>query len=136
MTLIELLAVLAPVGLATVGFIAGAAHGPMFAVFSALACAASLPLLGLLIASVEGTLSGRPFWPACRSCPRPEYEFVRELGRSVARCVCGASYVRHGRQCLHLLPGGATRPFLRWRPLRGWVLEGAANVDHAGAPYR
>lgn len=135
MTLIELFVVLALLGFCVLGYTVGSASGSVPGVIGAFAGVACLPVLGLIAVQVERALTGRPSWPVC-SCGRDEYGFEWIHGRCVARCECGAAYVRRGRQCLRLLPGGVTRPFMRWRPLRGWTPEDSPESDDPRTPYR
>jgi hypothetical protein len=136
MTLIEMLIVLAFLGLGIGGFLAGLPDGPLAGVLGALAGVLVLPALALVVVQIEQTLTGRPQWPACRDCAHDGYSFEWAHGHCVARCACGAGYVRRGRQCLRLLPGGATRPHMRWRPLWGWVREGGPGAEDPRTPYR
>lgn len=137
MNLIEPVVVVLMFGLGgACGIIGWQEGGPMFGVLGGLVGVMFFPMLALAAVHVAPTFSGRPYWPECRDCRRDAFSHEFVHGRCVARCGCGAAYVRRGRQCLRLLPGGATRPYLRWRPLLGWASERASDPAELRAPYR
>lgn len=90
----------------------------------------------LVFEALDALLHGRPHIPPCEPCGSASFTCDRAHGTVAWTCACGRRYVRHGRQCRQLLPGGATRPYRRWRPLRGWQAERAEIVDPASLPYR
>lgn len=87
---------------------------------------------------IEGFLHGRPTWPTCERCNADDPTHVRSDSPLIVvmRCNCNRRFVRRGRQCLEVLPGGATRPFRRWHPLRGWLDESGAIPPSVETPYR
>lgn len=65
---------------------------------------------------------GRPALPDCRSgrCGLTDYK-IEDHGREVHfLCRCRMEYVRRGYRFLEVLPDGSEKPYLRWRPFRGW----------------
>ena len=136
MNLIEVVAVFAIVGLGVSCGAVASDGGAVCGVLGALAGLGFFPLLGLAAVHIEPTFTGRPHWPRCSDCGGGDYRFDWSLGHCLARCACGAGHVRRGRQFLRVLADGATRPYLRWRPLRGWVDDSTPTADEARAPYR
>lgn len=99
-----------------------------------LALFGTLALL-ILLDQLASWRTGRPQWPACR-CGNKDLSFDRALEQSIASCPCGAQYVRHGLECREVLPGGASRPYLRWLPFRRWIDVSTADSTPELAPYR
>ncbi len=99
-----------------------------------LAFFATLALI-LGLETIESWRTGRPYRPACR-CGNTKYSHDRALEQSVATCPCGAMYVRHGLEYREVLPGGATRPYLRWLPFRRWIDVRTADGTAELSPYR
>jgi len=99
-----------------------------------------------LVVSVLGYLAeliylGRPWYPSCRSgnCrygnrghtgdykfrgPNGDYEFRRlDNGKFGLFCSCGTRYRKRGRRFYEVQPDGSVRPYMVWRPFRGWFPE-------------
>lgn len=137
MTLIELASLLLVLGLAGVcGGISWVAAGPLAAALGWLGGAAFFPLLAALVCQIEPFFTGRPHWPACGRCGGNDHRLEPWLGRTVVRCACGERYLRRGRQFLHVTAAGASRPYLRWRILRGWIDEQTPDAPATWTPYR
>ena len=87
----------------------------------------------LLIVSV-GMFTGTPTFPLCGNgkCSATwtrqpgDYRPEKAGGRLVVRCRCGLQYVRRGRRVLEVLPDGTDKPYMVWRPFRGWCPDGEA----------
>jgi len=70
---------------------------------------------------------GMPNYPACRTgkCRWNNYERRRfDDGQVVLTCGCGALYRKRGRRFYEVQPGGSLRPYMIWRPFRGWFPDG------------
>lgn len=114
--------------------------GPLFVPLGAALGIFVGPLLivGLLAACayIGAWFTGRPHWPACACCGSTRSTPEWAHGHVCVRFACGRRYVRLGRRCLQVLPGGASRPYLRWHILRGWVDDPAPHAPRIAAPYR
>jgi len=130
-----------------IGAVAGAkfaiAHdlGPGYTALMIWSFGQSLAFFGTLAALLvydyfDSWRTGRPHWPACSHCGATKLSFDRAREQSIATCPCGARYVRHGHEYREVLPGGASRPYLRWRPFRRWVDVRTADTTPDLAPYR
>jgi hypothetical protein len=136
-TLYELGAVLATLLCAGLGALVGSVvGGPAGGLIGWGVGAAFLPGIGVVAICLESHFTGRPHWPACRSCGGQRFEYVWTLGQDFAHCECGQRYVRRERRCLRVTPGGRTRPYLRWRPFRGWYEERTIDEPNMATPYR
>ena len=143
MTLIEMIYVLAILGSAVGGAATMIAQGlgPLPAVLGALAGGLAIPILfGSLfwvLSTLDDGFNGRPYWPACTTCGALEFTYDYALGPRVMRCRCGRAYVRQARRLREVLPGGASRPLMRWRPFRGWIRDDAPSATTPeDPPYR
>lgn len=137
MTLIELLVLYIVFGLGLAGGIAaGVVFGWPFAIPGTIGGMALLPFLVWLGFLIEPCFTGRPCWPPCRRCGDADHVIEYTMERFLVRCACGRRYVRRGRQCLIVTPGGGTRPYLRWHLLRGWQDEQTLSAPETHAPYR
>jgi hypothetical protein len=70
--------------------------------------------------------SGRPPRPACRSgkCHSRDYMFESlGSGQYGYRCQCDLHYRKRGRRFYEVQPDGSVRPYMVWRPFRGWFQE-------------
>jgi len=104
----------APLGTVLVGFV----------LWLLLAVATAL-FEGLLPRCHSGTCRGR-FWSL-----DGDYEFDIVEGHSVYICGCLRQYRRVGRRFLERLQDGTLRPYLVFRPLRGWAPDtGPAPEEH------
>lgn len=81
-------------------------------------------LIGVSVAIcwLEDMRLGRPHFPVCRNgkCHEGDYQCSIIDDRFVHRCLCGVEYRRDGRRFCEVLPDGSLRPYLVWRPFRGW----------------
>ena len=138
MTLLESLVPLALVGSAIGGASAMILDGmgPMFVLIGALGAPVGLIAVVRVLCFSISMVTGRPYWPACTACGAVDFTYEGGTGPSIVRCACGRRYVRRGRQCRHVLPGGASRPHLRWRPILGWTDAGSTPTPRADRPYR
>ncbi len=143
MTLLESLVPLAILGLAIGGASTGYFDGigALRGVAGALVGGLIVPVLMIAVVHavsfVVSVFAGRPYWPACTACGAVDFRYEASPGPTIVRCACSQRYVRHGRQCRHALPGGASRPHLRWRPFRGWTHDADASpTAPADPPYR
>lgn len=108
----------APLGTALVGF-----------VLWLLAATAAALFEGLLPRCHSGTCRGR------FSSLDGDYEFDIVEGHNVYICGCLRQYRRMGRRFLERLPDGTLRPYLAFRPLRGWAPDtGPAPEEEHAAP--
>ncbi len=143
MNLLEPLILLGILG-GAIGGASVAIHGgmsPLLVVCTALVSGLAAPVtLGAvlwMVFTVESELTGRPYWPACTACGAVDFTRESLPGPTIMRCACGRRYVRHGRQCRHALPGGASRPHLLWRVFRGWTPDkDPSSTAPADLPYR
>lgn len=114
--------------------------GPLFVPLGAALGVFAGPLVVLAVLTMCGYIgawfTGHPQWPPCACCGSTRSTLEWRHGHLCARFACGRRYVRRGRQCLQVLPGGASRPYLRWRFLRGWVDDPAPHAPPVAAPYR
>lgn len=146
MNLIEGILVLTMLGGAIGGVSVAILHdmGPLVVMSAALAGALVIPVgLGAVVYViwlVESAITGDPYWPACTACGERDFKLEPSPGPTIVRCVCGQRYARNGRQCRLALPGGASRPHLRWRAFRGWTEDhepsAATSASPADPPYR
>ena len=97
----------------------------------AVGCGVLVCLLFLLFDWVDGMVfSGRPRVPVCRSgkCKLAKYQFRKEQRAYLWVCECGGRYRKRGRHFYEVLPDGSSKPYMVWRPFRGWFPE---SSDHA-----
>lgn len=82
-------------------------------------------LRDLAVYLVQMGWQGRPPLPDCRSgrCGQRDYFIDDSQSEVTLLCRCGHRYRRKGMRFLEVLPDGAEKPFLRWRPFRGWFAD-------------
>jgi len=91
-----------------------------------------LYLFFAMYALIEGVIwEGVPFLPVCANgkCKSGlltdfgDYEWeLDEQDRLLFRCRCGLLYERNRKtgQVREVLPDGSTKPYMIWKPFRGW----------------
>ena len=69
---------------------------------------------------------GSPPVPICRSgkCRAGDYQIRAVAGGDYAYfCRCDGRYRKKRRRFMELMPDGSLRPYMIWRPFRGWFPE-------------
>jgi len=117
-----------------VGVCFGAAMGhrfgwpgyPLGFLVGAFGCGAVLCGLFNALAYLEQmAYRGRPPYPVCRNgkCQWPDYRPQKDRDQIVSVCQCGGRYRKDGRHVYEVLPDGSSKPYMIWRPFRGWYPE-------------
>lgn len=81
-----------------------------------------LPLVGYALGFLWSLIyAGWPPYPACRTGKCDRYQLRRLDYRGYVLCSgCGTRYRMRGRRFYEVQPDGSVRPYMVWRPFRGW----------------
>ena len=86
-----------------------------------------------LVTSLIGLFTGIPEFLPCRcgKCKDAQTHFGDYTPEMVGdrigvRCQCGL-YVRQGKQVMEVLPDGTHKPYMVWKPFRGWYPDGEGS---------
>ncbi|MEE9613901.1 MAG: hypothetical protein V3W31_02975 [Thermodesulfobacteriota bacterium] len=101
-------------------------HGwPGLAIGFVLGIAVPVAFVSLLVWLEKWLWVGVPYLPVCRNgtCRLNDYDIVPHHGDLTYVCPCGLRFRKKGRQFLEVADDGPERPYLIWRPFRGWFPE-------------
>jgi len=102
-------------------------------------CWAVLLLAAFVAVIAFGLFNGLPEFPVCGNgrCKfrifmgTDDYHYEKIDDDVGVRCRCGLVYVRAKgtKQVLERLPDGTLRPYMVWKPLRGWYPDSGGTIN-------